>query len=209
MDIQEGYNNWAEQYDSNANKTRDLEAVALKNALAEYRFERCLELGCGTGKNSTFLVEIAAELVAVDFSEAMLAKAKAKIQADNIQFIQADISQPWDFVDGTFDLVSFSLVLEHFEHLPKIFEKAAAVTNTGSLVYIGELHPFKQYAGSKAKFDGPEGQQQVLTCFNHHLSDFTAAAQANGFDILEVNEYFDNNDRSNLPRILSILFIKL
>jgi len=208
MDIKEGYNHWAEQYDSNANQTRDLEAVALRTALKDYRFERCLEMGCGTGKNSAFLIEIVQEVVAVDFSEAMLAKAKAKIIADNIQFIQADISQAWDFLDGTFDLVSFSLVLEHLEQLSQVFEKLAMVTNTGSLVYIGELHPFKQYAGSKARFDSPEGQQ-VITCFNHHLSDFTAAAQANGFNIIEIKEYFDADDRRHLPRILSILFIKL
>jgi ubiquinone/menaquinone biosynthesis C-methylase UbiE len=208
MDIKEGYNSWAEQYDSNANQTRDLEAVALRNALKDYHFERCLEMGCGTGKNSVFLSEIAQEVVAVDFSEAMLAKAKAKIIAAHIQFIQADILQAWDFLDGTFDLVSFSLVLEHLEQLSQVFEKLAMVTNTGSLVYIGELHPFKQYAGSKARFDSPEGQQ-VLTCFNHHLSDFAAAAQANGFNIIEIKEYFDADDRRNLPRILSILFVKL
>lgn len=35
MEIREAYNKWAEIYDSNRNKTRDLEATALKETLGE------------------------------------------------------------------------------------------------------------------------------------------------------------------------------
>ena len=38
MKVQEAYNIWAEQYDTNANKTRDLEALSLRNSLAELKF---------------------------------------------------------------------------------------------------------------------------------------------------------------------------
>ena len=54
MSVEQAYNNWAEQYDSNENKTRDLEAKALREVLADMIFENCLEIGCGTGKNTRF-----------------------------------------------------------------------------------------------------------------------------------------------------------
>lgn len=74
--IRESYNEWAVQYDTNANKTRDMEAVALRQMLSKITFKNVLEIGCGTGKNSIWLDEQANHLTAVDFSEKMLAKAK-------------------------------------------------------------------------------------------------------------------------------------
>lgn len=207
MDVRQAYNNWAAQYDTNDNKTRDLEALALKENVGALPVERCLEIGCGTGKNTAWLCTIAAQITAVDLSEEMLAKAKAKITSAAVLFKQADINQPWNFAATQFDLITFSLVLEHIENLDAIFEKASAIIVNGGHVYVGELHPFKQYAGTKARFDTTEGQQ-VVRCFNHNLSDFTQAAKKWGFEIVDVNEYFDNNDRSTLPRILTLLFRK-
>ncbi len=208
MNVKEAYNSWAEQYDTNLNKTRDLEAICLRNTLTSIHFKTCLEIGCGTGKNTEWLVTRATELTAVDFSTEMLEKAKDKIKASNVQFQQADITQDWSFVNRLFDLATFSLVLEHIEDLNAIFHKLSGAITKGGYVYIGELHPFKQYAGSKARFDTKDGQQ-VVTCYTHNLSDFTQAAKANGFTIADINEYFDEDDRTNIPRILVLLLKKI
>lgn len=207
MDIKKAYDEWANQYDTNENKTRDLEAKSLRTCLETVAVEECLEIGCGTGKNSEFLVTRTKHLTAVDFSDQMLARAKQKITASNIEFIQADITEEWNFISKSYDLVTFSLVLEHIENLGEIFRKLSLVTKQNAIVYMGELHPFKQYTGSKARFE-VEGSQQILQCYNHHFSDFTFAAKENGFDIISVSEYFDNDDRAAIPRILSLLFQK-
>ncbi len=204
MDVKQAYNIWADQYDSNSNKTRDLEAISLRTTLADVSFDNCLEIGCGTGKNTEWLVGKAKQVTAVDFSDEMLAKAKGKIKADNVQFVQADITENWAFVHKQYDLVTFSLVLEHIENLEDIFKKLSNVIARNGYVYIGELHPFKQYTGTKARFDTAEGQQ-IVTCFNHNISDFTVAAKDNGFEIVDIAEYFDDNDRTGLPRILTLL----
>jgi ubiquinone/menaquinone biosynthesis C-methylase UbiE len=205
MNVQQAYNIWADQYDTNQNKTRDLEGVALIEILSTVKFENCLEIGCGTGKNTEWLITQANSVTSVDLSEEMLAKAKVKITSDKVVFKQADITQPWSFANKSYDLVGFSLVLEHIENLEEIFKKIAEVTHVGSYIYVGELHPFKQYAGTKARFETEEGLQ-IVTCFNHNLSDFTQAAKRSGFEIVNVNEYFDDNDRTNIPRILTLLF---
>ncbi len=207
MNVQQAYNIWADQYDTNKNKTRDLEGVALREILQDISFENCLEIGCGTGKNTEWFITKAKSVTSVDLSEEMLLKAKAKIKADKVNFIQADINQNWDFATQQYDLVGFSLVLEHIENLEDIFKKVAEVTHTGSHVYVGELHPFKQYAGTKARFETEEGLQ-IVTCLNHNISDFTQAAKQFGFEVLEVNEYFDENDKTNIPRILTLVFRK-
>jgi len=208
MNVRQAYNKWSKQYDTNENKTRDLEAYALKDNLAQLSFDSCLEIGCGTGKNTEWLIPKSKEILAVDLSEAMLNKAQAKIKSDKVIFLQADLLQPWTFVTQKFDLLIFSLVLEHIEHMGPVFEKASNSVKPGGYVYIGELHPYKQYTGTKARFDTAKGMNFV-TCFNHHISDFTSAAINHGFEIIALKEYFDDKDNNTFPRILTILFSKI
>lgn len=207
-EVQQAYNSWAQQYDSNENKTRDLEARSLRETLAPLSFEHCLEIGCGTGKNTVWLLEKAATVTAVDLSEEMLNKAKEKITSPAVTFVQADITRPWTFATNAYDLVGFSLVLEHIEYLQPVFANVAAVLKPGGYLYISELHPFKQYNGSKARFETAEGTQ-VVTCFNHHITDYTEAATTNGFNLVSMNEYFDDGDRKSIPRLLTLLFRKM
>jgi ubiquinone/menaquinone biosynthesis C-methylase UbiE len=207
MNIEEAYNNWAHQYDTNINRTRDLEAFALREMLADKEFDHCLELGCGTGKNTQWLVEKAQRVTSIDFSDEMLKKAKARINSPKVDFVKADINQTWDFAEVKFDLVTFSLVLEHIENLDLIFMKLSEITHSGSLVYIGELHPFKQYMGTKARYETETGVQEV-TCFIHHISDFIQPALKYGFEIIDLREFFDEDNMQNVPRILSFLLCK-
>ncbi len=207
MDTRKGYDVWSKQYDTNTNKTRDLEAKALRKTLSEVDFNFCLEIGCGTGKNTDWLIKKAKRITAVDLSKEMISKAKEKINSDRIQFLQADITNPWAFTKEKFDLITFSLVLEHIENLDFIFSEASKVIIPGGYLYLGELHPFKQYTGTKARFETKEGLQ-VLDCYNHNISDFTQSAKRSGFRIENISEYFDEEDRTAIPRILALLLIK-
>lgn len=208
MDVKQAYAQWAEQYDTNLNKTRDLEAISLRKTLEHTQSINCLEIGCGTGKNTLWLAGKTQHLTAVDLTEEMLEKAKEKVRAPHVAFVAADITKRWDFCTQTYDLVTFSLVLEHIEDLRKVFKKVAVATNPGALVYVGELHPFRQYGGSKARFETEAGTT-VVNCFTHHFSEFAGAASEAGFGIEAVNEFFDDDDRGKVPRILTLLFRKL
>ncbi len=206
MKPQQAYNIWAAQYDGNENKTRDLEAVAMRKILNDVSFSNCLEVGCGTGKNTEWLLQ-KATVTAVDFSEQMLAKAKEKIHSTKVHFVQADITEQWTFTNKKFDLVTFSLVLEHIKNLNFIFEQVSKVLLPGGHVYIGELHPSKQYGGSKARFENEDGIQ-VVECYTHHVSEFIRSAKNNGFVLIELQEYFDDG-APTLPRILTLLLKKI
>jgi ubiquinone/menaquinone biosynthesis C-methylase UbiE len=207
MNVQAAYKAWSEVYDTNENKTRDLEAVSVIETLSNIHFDTCLEIGCGTGKNTIWLADKAKQITAVDLTLEMIEKAKLKVQSQNVHFVIADILEDWSFANQQFDLATFSLVLEHIENLDAIFEKLNSVIKANGYVYISELHPFKQYAGSKARFDTGAGEQ-ILECYNHHLSDFTNIAAKHGFKIEIVKEYFDDNDKSNIPRLLTLLLQK-
>lgn len=202
---QQAYNIWAHQYDTNKNKTRDLEGMALRQVLSHISYENALEIGCGTGKNSEWLMTQAERVVAVDFSDEMLNKAKEKVKSGNIQFQKADITEGWSFTDQMFDLISFSLVLEHIQDLDFIFKQIQTKLRAGGHVYIGELHPFKQYQGSLARFD-TEGGRMELDCYTHNISEFLGLAKTYGLTLIELEEWFDEDDKTSVPRILTLLF---
>jgi ubiquinone/menaquinone biosynthesis C-methylase UbiE len=205
MNNQQAYNTWAGNYDTVVNRTRDVEAHALRTTLGGISFSRVLEIGCGTGKNTEWFAESALEVTCLDFSEEMLQQAKQKINAVQVHFQQADIREPWQVPHSHFDLVSTSLVLEHIEDIHFLFAQAAKALQPGGHFYFGELHPFRQYDGRKARFDTENGVFE-LECFTHHASDYFAAGLQNGFDCIALNEWFDNDDRTLMPRILSMVF---
>jgi ubiquinone/menaquinone biosynthesis C-methylase UbiE len=205
MNNQEGYNQWAASYDIVANKTRDLEAIALRETLPTISFSDVLELGCGTGKNTVWLSEHAGDVTAVDFSIEMVNKAKEKAGMQNVQFRQLDITSEWKLPSNYVDLVTASLVLEHIEKLDHIFKEASQVLKDQGHFYCGELHPFRQYEGSKARFE-KHGETLVLDCFTHHISDYFSAATSGGFECIMIQEYFDEGEQ--LPRLLSMVFRK-
>ncbi len=206
MSTQHLYNQWSATYDTVENKTRDLEKLACETVLADIPLTRVLELGGGTGKNTEWLAERAENVLSVDFSEEMQAVAKAKVKNSNVEFRRGDVRSEWSFVDSKVDLITCSLILEHVEDLNFMFEQAGKVLVAGGRFYICELHPLKQYEGSKARFETEDGVQ-VTECFTHHISDYTNAAVRNGFSIGRLNEWFDDEDRTITPRLISFLFV--
>ncbi len=206
MNNQQAYNSWSATYDSVENKTRDLEARALREMISGENLD-ILEIACGTGKNTEFLRTKAKHLTAVDFSEEMLEKAKRKITTENVEFKQLDLREKWDLADESFDLITCSLALEHIENLDFVFAEAARVLRTNGKFYFGELHPFKQYQGSKARFETGDGTF-VLECFVHHVFEYFAAGTNNNFICAELKEWFDGDDKTQIPRLLTMIFEK-
>ncbi len=205
MDTKGAYDQWAATYDTDLNITLDLELYAGQQILKNADFTNILEIGCGTGKNTGWLSKKASEITAVDFSEEMLKVAEQKIKSDHVYFKQADITKPWDF--NKVSLIIASLVLEHIENIDFIFEQAASTLIENGCFYICELHPYKQMEGSRAKFE--KNKEWIhLEYFVHHISDFFSAAAKNNLHCIDLNEWFDDDNRKNTPRLVSFLFQK-
>jgi len=206
MNVQQAYNTWSESYDTVENKTRDLEAKALHQTISGENLE-ILEIGCRTGKNTEFLQTKAKRLIGADFSAEMLEKAKTKIKAENVEFRQMDLRESWKFAENSFDLITCSLALEHIENIDFVFSEAFRVLRAGGKFYFGELHPFKQYQGSKARFETGSGVFE-LECFVHNVSEFFEAGKKNKLDCVELKEWFDDDDETQIPRLLTMVFEK-
>jgi ubiquinone/menaquinone biosynthesis C-methylase UbiE len=207
MSTQKLYDQWSATYDAVENKTRDLEKIVCETVLGSVSFSRVIELGGGTGKNTGWLAERAEKILSLDFSDEMQAIARVKVKNENVEFGLADIREPWSFGEFGADLITCSLILEHVEELDHVFAQAKKTLLPGGHFYICELHPFKQYEGSKARFETDTGVQ-VPECFQHHVTDYTNAALSNGFAIERMDEWFDDDDRTSTPRLISFVFKK-
>ncbi|MCG9971245.1 class I SAM-dependent DNA methyltransferase [Christiangramia crocea] len=206
MSIEKAYDEWSAQYDTNKNRTRDLDKLATQNVLRDIPFNKVLELGCGTGKNTEWLLHRAEKILAVDFSEKMLKIAREKFSSPDVRFQRADITKSWVWTSEKYDLVTCNLILEHIENLDFIFQRAFSSLEPGGYFFVSELHPFKQYKGTKARFENQDKKIELQT-YTHHISEFTTAAIRAGFKLQQLNEWFDK-DQQETPRLISFLFYK-
>ncbi len=205
MDIRQAYSRWAPTYDVDRNLTRDLDHAVTEAVLAALAPTSILELGCGTGKNSSFLASIGRRVCGLDFSSGMLRQAQARLHAANILLTLADITSPWPCAAQTMDLVVCNLILEHIAQLDFIFAQARRVLQPGGHLFISELHPFRQYQGKKAVFQAAHTQIEI-PAFVHHISDFWQGAEQHGLHLQRLQEWWHMDDDNAPPRLISFLF---
>jgi malonyl-CoA O-methyltransferase len=137
----------------------------------------------------------------------MLKKAKAKLDSDNLIFSAADITRLWPCADGSIDLVVCNLVLEHIADLSFIFSEAVRCLVDGGRFFICELHPFRQYQGSQARFQKDQNRIEIQA-FVHHISDFLVAAEQNELRLQEFKEWWHQEHQDKPPGLVSFLFEK-
>jgi malonyl-CoA O-methyltransferase len=207
MNIQQAYTDWSATYDQDRNLTRDLDEIVTRETLANLRCNSILEIGCGTGKNTALLAEIGQHVTALDFSPAMIEKARAKLSNDNVTFTVADITQRWPCEDQSIDLISCNLVLEHVSDLSFIFAQAFRVLRDGGRFFVSELHPFRQYQGTQANFRRDQETTQI-PAFVHHISEFIQAGRAHNLALSGMKEWWHPDDQNKPPRLVSFMFLK-
>ena len=207
VDVAQAYDRWSAIYDSDINPTRDLDAIVLRRAPLRLHGRHVLELGCGTGKNTLWLAGTAANVTALDFSAGMLARARERVTAHNVEFRVHDLRERLPLRDESVDVVVGNLVLEHIEHLAPIFEEATRVLTSGGQLYFCELHPYRQLRGGQAHFDDPvNGETIAVTAHRHSISEYVNAAIAAGLTLVSLGEWSDENAEPNsAPRLLSLL----
>ncbi len=207
MDIQSAYDRWSATYDTDANLTRDLDSTVTRAELENRQFDWILEMGCGTGKNTVLFTQIATRVLSVDFSRGMLTMARHKAASVQAAFCAADLTRSWPFSGLQADLIAFNLVLEHISDLGFLFSEACRCLAPNGTIYVSELHPFRQYQGKKARFEGSDGLVEI-PAYIHHISEFLKAAGDNGLALEKLQEWWHDADRDQPPRLVTFLFRK-
>jgi SAM-dependent methyltransferase len=127
--------------DSREYRHRLYERVGLKDAA------RVLDVGCGTGAVTLDIAEhTSGQVVGVDIDAEKLEEAERALgHLPNVSFQEAD-ARDLPFPDGSFDLVTFNIVLVYVPDKLRAVEEMARVTTSGGVVlatcepdYAGEV----------------------------------------------------------------------
>ncbi len=103
-----------------------------------------LDLGCGAGLDSLIAArrtEQTGKVIGVDFSEAMLGRARqgaAECGADNAQFLRAE-AEKLPLEDGSIDVALVNGIFNLNPAREAIFRELARVVRPGGVVYVAEL----------------------------------------------------------------------
>ena len=171
--VRDGYDRWARVYDYDANPLPALEDPQVREALGDVRAREVLDLGCGTGRHTEWLVAGGARVTAVDFSEAMLEQARRKVPAADVRFIVHDRHEPLPLDDASFDAVVSGLVLEHLRDLDAFFAEAHRVLRPQGRAVVSAMHPAMFLRGSRARFTDPDSGEIVAPgSLPHRLGEF-------------------------------------
>ncbi len=152
-----------------------------------------LDVGCGAGPLTSWLVDQGAVVTALDVSPAMLQLAKRRV-GDRAAFLVADLAHPLAFAPGTtFDLVVASLVLHYVEDwFAPLSEFRRMMSRDGAVVFSThhptmdwQLHcPDDYFAVKQVTETWSKGSRDFqVTFWRRPLTAMTEVIAAAGFVI--------------------------
>lgn len=200
LSTRDGYDRWAEIYDTDGNPLIAIEEPQVDRLLGDIRDRAVLDVGCGTGRHALRLAAAGARVTAIDFSEHMLAKARAKPHAENVTFIVHDLAHPLPATDASFDRVVCGLVVDHIADLAALFAEVRRVCR-GHIV-VSVMHPAMMLRGVQARFIDPAtGRETRPASQPHQISDYVMAAVRAGLTIDHLGEHaVDDALAATMPR---------
>ena len=188
--VREGYDLWATVYDDDQNPLQALEGPLVQQACGNVQGHRVLDMGCGTGRHALWLAQAGADVTGIDFSEAMLAKAREKTASYSIDLIEHDLHQRLPFQAGEFDLVVSGLVLEHIANLTYFFSEIARVLDNPGRAVVSAMHPAMFLRDSQAQFTDPKSGKKIRPgSLPHQLSDLVMGAGSASLELAHFSEH--------------------
>lgn len=190
MPTQAGYDRWAEVYDEEDNPLILLEESHLGPLLGDVTGLAVLDLGCGTGRHALRLAAQGACVTAVDFSRAMLDRARRKPGADKIAFFCHDLASPLPVPDASFDRVLSCLMMEHVADLGAFFAEMRRLCKPAGAAFVSVMHPAMGLRGVQPRFiDQATGGRLSPQSYPHQLSDYVMVALRAGWSINHISEH--------------------
>jgi len=190
LSTKDGYDLWAAIYDEDGNPLIAIEEPWVDRLLGDVRGLAVADIGCGTGRHAVRIATAGAAVHALDFSAAMLERARTKAQGLNITFLAHDLAEPLPFTDQSFDRVVCGLVIDHISDLVGLFGEMRRICRPSGFVVVSVMHPAMMLRGVQARFHDPASGREIrpASC-PHQLSDYIMAAVRAGFILDHLSEH--------------------
>ncbi len=190
LSTRDGYDRWASFYDEYPNPLIALETPEVRRLVGNVVGRKVLDLGCGTGRHSGWLAEAGAQVTALDFSSGMLAEARKKIPAQNVEFVHHDLNQSLPFEDAHFDHLIHCLALDHLDAPQAMLHEMRRVLRPGGRAVLSMMHPAMFLKGTQARFVDP-GSGELISIENNRfsISEYVLFARDAGLRIEHMAEH--------------------
>jgi 2-polyprenyl-3-methyl-5-hydroxy-6-metoxy-1,4-benzoquinol methylase len=190
---QAGYDRWAEIYDGEDNPLVVLEEELFPPLVGPVSGLSVADIGCGTGRHALAWAGAGAQVTAVDFSEGMLQKAKAKPGAEAVRFLCHDLSKPFPLESGSFDRVFCCLVLDHISNPDAFFSELVRLCRPNGFVAVSVMHPAMMLKGVQARFTDPTTGRKIGPASHpNQISDYVMASVRARLKIEHISEHAVN-----------------
>lgn len=185
-----GYDRWAEFYDEEDNPLVLLEERQIGPLIGDVAGLAVADIGCGTGRHALQWAAAGAQVTAVDFSEAMLQRARTKPGAEAVTFVRHDLAERFPLESAAFDRVCCCLVLDHIAALSPFFLELRRLCRPSGRVIISVMHPAMSLKGVQARFIEPASGRRISPASHaHQMSDYLMAAVRADLRLEHVSEY--------------------
>jgi ubiquinone/menaquinone biosynthesis C-methylase UbiE len=185
FDVDVGYRLWAETYDALPNPLLDLEEPVVRSMIDGIAPGMAVDAACGTGRQAAYLFGRGFTVIAVDSSDAMLARARERVPLADIR--RGDLLD-LPVADATVDLAVCSLALTHFADIERPITELSRIVRHGGHVVLSDVHPFAVATGAHAFFKATDASRGVVKNHVHWPSAYLRAFREAGLTVVDCVE---------------------
>jgi len=173
-----GYASWADSYDEQQdNDTIAIEEPVVRALLDGLPPGPVLDAACGTGRHTAYLQDAGREVVGVDSSPQMLARARKRLPGVDLR--EGDLAE-LPLQSGAVSGAVCALALSHLTDMRPAIAEIARVLRPGGRLVLSNPHPFATgVLGWRAVFTDAAGRRSMIPEHPHlhgaYLDAFAAA----------------------------------
>ncbi len=119
------------------------ERPAMLSQFPPFQGKNVLDLGCGSGFYTEYVLSQGGRVTAVDASQNLLDRLSQRLKSPGLRLVCADIAEPLSFLQSdSFDYVICSLVIHYIEKWESLLTELWRVMKRDGLLYISTHHPY-------------------------------------------------------------------
>lgn len=185
LSTQEGYARWAPSYDEPGNQLLELEQPIVREILDGLPRGIALDVACGTGRHAAYLASLGHEVIGVDSSPEMLARAREKVP--EARFHEGDFHDlPLD--DRSVDVVVCAFALTHVVELEEVLRELVRVLRPNGHLVTSDTRGLAGGVGLPPVKAAPDGRSGYIPTYVRLASDYLAVALPLGLQVRRCEE---------------------
>ena len=180
LTTREGYATWAQFYDEAPNQLLEVEQPIVREILDGLPVGIALDAACGTGRHTAYLAALGHQVIGLDSSPEMLARARENVPAGD--FHVADLHD-LPLADDSVDLVVCAIALNHVPDLAPVLREFVRVLRPNGHLVTSDSRGVIGDIGLPVVKAGPNGTFGYMRTYARLASDYLVAALPLGLQV--------------------------